>query len=352
MPENADNRFATGAVRSADADHLDFMSMPLVGLLGVARTAFEGGSKYGRYNYMKGMPAHVCINHAFRHLVLYAMGDRSEPHLSHAAWNCMTAEQSAILNPELNTPHLPGPGYVLTPETLAHLDAEAPKLAEKRKDKEWLKTIGGWAIGGLTEIKTILGQRNAVQKCQNVANAGFAIKNYIRQKKAVVLRPVAVTTLNPPVEVKAGESAHIKFTTGKVDHRFREGKLYTYPGTDVTVVHGIVKPTKSDGRAPAFPAGIGIYVEGKRGVRYEEAYGHPTPQPGETWCEYEGGYRLYWLNEESETGFDSDRRAELARQEWVFEKDGPEAVAKVEATIPKWKKTVTGYGPGPKTGFE
>src|SRR5438552_3683984 len=90
--------FGTGAIRSADADHLDFTSLPLIGLIGVAKTAAEGGTKYGRFNYMLGMPAHECVKHAIRHLIMFAAGDRSEPHLSHAAWNCMTAEQSMVLN--------------------------------------------------------------------------------------------------------------------------------------------------------------------------------------------------------------------------------------------------------------
>ena len=33
----ADKKFKTGAVRSADTNHLDYTSIPLVGLIGVAR---------------------------------------------------------------------------------------------------------------------------------------------------------------------------------------------------------------------------------------------------------------------------------------------------------------------------
>jgi Domain of unknown function (DUF5664) len=148
----------TGAVRSADADHLDFMSMPLIGLLGVARTAHEGGVKYGRFNYMLGMPAHVCANHAVRHLVLWAMGDRSEPHLSHAAWNCMTAEQSLVLEPELNAPHLPGPGYTLTPEMLAFLQAGKRERDQKRRSGLFAR-LGEWTIERLPEIAKLLRVR-------------------------------------------------------------------------------------------------------------------------------------------------------------------------------------------------
>jgi hypothetical protein len=161
--ELKDASFGTGAVRSADADHLDFMSMPLIGLIGVARTAYEGGTKYGRFNYMLGMPAHTCVNHAIRHLILWAMGDRSEPHLSHAAWNCMTAEQSATLNPELNAPHLPGPGFTLTDEVIEHLNAGKAERDRKRAAGEFAR-LADWAIDRLPEVRTILKQRRRVNE--------------------------------------------------------------------------------------------------------------------------------------------------------------------------------------------
>jgi hypothetical protein len=159
--EGGDAVFVGGAVRSADADQLDFLSLPLVGLIGAARTAHEGATKYGRHNYLSGMPVHVCLNHAMRHIVMYAMGDRSEPHLAHLTWNAMTAQQSEVLHPYLNDTHMPGPGYTLTPEMLYRLGEDAPGLARLRKNPKWKEAVGAWLIDELPEVARIVSQRYA-----------------------------------------------------------------------------------------------------------------------------------------------------------------------------------------------
>jgi hypothetical protein len=156
-----DNAFKSGAVRSADANHLDFGSLPLVGLIGVARTAAEGASKYGAHNYMLGMPAHDMLNHAMRHIVMFRLGDRSEPHLEHAAWNVMAAIQSLALDPALNAPHLLGPGATIGPEMRAALAEDAPILAAKRKAGE--ADPGNWKLTEIPEIKRILDQRTVIR---------------------------------------------------------------------------------------------------------------------------------------------------------------------------------------------
>jgi hypothetical protein len=325
-----DNKFGTGAVRSADADHLDFLSMPLIGLIGMARTASEGGSKYGRFNYMKGMPAHVCVNHAIRHLVMWGMGDRSEPHLSHAMWNCAAAEQSMVLNPELNAQHLPGPGYTLTPEILELLEEQAPKLAEKRKDKEWLKTLGGWVIDGLAEIRTILGQRKAAKGNEWKKVVNSTIRDYVRSWEKGWTDPKFVTLKNDQADEDATGTEHFVFTEETAAYRAAiianaalRGDPLTFakpastptrsvPQSNARAVDALtpkitedglvfpdkLKPTRSDSHAASVPAGLSIYVDGRKGVRYEEAFGAPTPGPGETWAEYEGGHRLYWHKED------------------------------------------------------
>ncbi len=259
-----DNKFATGAIRSADADHLDFLSMPLIGLIGMARTTFEGGGKYGRFNYMKGIPAHVCVNHAIRHLVMWGMGDRSEPHLSHAMWNCAAAEQSMVLHPELNAPHLPGPGYTLTPEIIRHLDEQAPILAERRTDGEWLKKLGGWVITGLAEIRTILHERKTG-------------------------RPGPEPSAWPVSE----DFRRIRDGAGR-DFVVRRDAEWGMPVSAASPRALEMKPEVTRADAGAIPPELRIYAVGREGVRYEEAYGNPTPGPGETWCEFEGGHRLYW----------------------------------------------------------
>lgn len=161
-PEDV-RRFASGAVRSKAADTLDFASLPLVGLIGVARTAAEGGTKYGRWNYALGMEAHECVNHALRHLVLWMAGDRSEPHLEHASWNCLAASQSAVLHPEINAPHCPGPGLTITPAIRDHLEAGKAERDARRRRGEF-DTLGEWSLRELPEVARLLEQRRAVEK--------------------------------------------------------------------------------------------------------------------------------------------------------------------------------------------
>jgi hypothetical protein len=154
-----DHEFRSGAVRSTDADHLDFMSMPLLGLLGVARNSDYGGKRYGRFNYQLGMPASTHVNHAMTHLARWGMGDRSEDHLARAAWNCMAALQETILNPS-GEADMPGPGYTLTPAILADLEANRNRLAALRRNGE-----GGdpsWHTADLPEVRKILEDRDRV----------------------------------------------------------------------------------------------------------------------------------------------------------------------------------------------
>lgn len=136
------HQFQSGAIRGDEVDHLDYLSIPLVGLIGVARTAREGAIKYGRWNYMKGIPASDCVNHAINHLVLWGTGDRSEPHLEHAAWNLLAAIQSMTLNPELNQ-DLPGPGYRVNAQPPIELDDDQ-----------------AWSLSELPEIMKLLKARN------------------------------------------------------------------------------------------------------------------------------------------------------------------------------------------------
>ena len=154
----SDSKQPTGAVRSADANHLDFASLPLIGLIGVARTAAEGAAKYGRFNYMLGLPVHDLLNHAIRHIVMFLLGDRSEPHLEHAAWGLLAAIQSYALDPAFSGLHLLGQGATLTAEVLAHLEREAPLLANGRQAGEF-ESVGNWETRLLPEVARILNNR-------------------------------------------------------------------------------------------------------------------------------------------------------------------------------------------------
>lgn len=82
-------RFATGAVRGADAENVRFDLVTPIGLRRLAETCAEGARKYGDHNWQRGMPASVMLNHAIRHAYLWLAGDDTEDHLAHAAWNLL-----------------------------------------------------------------------------------------------------------------------------------------------------------------------------------------------------------------------------------------------------------------------
>jgi hypothetical protein len=108
-PSDPVREFATGAVRSKDADDTRYDLISPIGLEAVACTCAEGANKYSDFNWESGMPVHDILNHALRHIYKYLSGDRSEPHLPHAAWNLMAAIHSEALWPHLNEGHLRGP---------------------------------------------------------------------------------------------------------------------------------------------------------------------------------------------------------------------------------------------------
>lgn len=103
-------KFASGAVRSSDAEATRYDLISPIGLEAVARTCADGAAKYGDWNWERGMPAHDLLNHALRHIYRYLAGDRSEDHLPHAAWGLLAAIHSEALWPELNAGTLRGPG--------------------------------------------------------------------------------------------------------------------------------------------------------------------------------------------------------------------------------------------------
>ena len=109
-------QFSTGAVRSADAEATRYDLISPIGLEAVARTCAEGAARYGDWNWEKGMPVHDLLNHALRHINLYLAGDRSEPHLPHAAWGLLAAIHSEALWPHLNVNTLRGPGCTPPPQ--------------------------------------------------------------------------------------------------------------------------------------------------------------------------------------------------------------------------------------------
>lgn len=103
-------RFATGAVRSSDAEATRYDLISPIGLEAVARTCAEGAAKYSAHNWERGMDVPDLLNHALRHIFQFLAGDRSEPHLPHAAWGLLAAIHSDTLWPHLNENKLRGPG--------------------------------------------------------------------------------------------------------------------------------------------------------------------------------------------------------------------------------------------------
>ncbi|SIO37639.1 hypothetical protein SAMN05444166_4206 [Singulisphaera sp. GP187] len=154
----ADSNFDTGAVRSADVAHLDFCSAPLMGLMGMLRVAGGGGTKYGRLNYMLGMPQHETLNHVAFHLMRYILGDRTEPHLEKVAWGALVAAQNAVLKPELCEPHMLGPGATMTPAVIAELERGKPERDAKRQAGEF-EQLFNWTLADMPEVQAILNNR-------------------------------------------------------------------------------------------------------------------------------------------------------------------------------------------------
>lgn len=103
-------RFATGAVRSSDAEATRYDLISPIGLEAVARTCAEGAARYSPHNWERGMDVPDLLNHALRHIYQFLAGDRSEPHLPHAAWGLLAAIHSDTLWPHLNENKLRGPG--------------------------------------------------------------------------------------------------------------------------------------------------------------------------------------------------------------------------------------------------
>ena len=91
--ETSDNKelevtqFDSGAVRGTDKQQYryDLICPRIINRL--AETYHEGSKKYGDFNWCKGMPIPDVLTHIFGHLMSFMMGDETEDHLAHAAWN-------------------------------------------------------------------------------------------------------------------------------------------------------------------------------------------------------------------------------------------------------------------------
>lgn len=257
----SDTKFTTGAVRSADAAKFSFTSLPMIGLLALARTAGEGGEKYGRFNYLQGMPLHDLLEHVFKHLVMFNAGDRSETHLAHAAWGLLVAIQEDVLRPEAHVPHMLGPGCSITPAMQAHMDAEKPILAKRRAENAEAVKLGEpddftWNIFDLSDVQKLRGQRDAVRTVATQLKINEEERQAINE---AIAKDAAAGNLAWSHEDDEGFAV---IAESKVDPSFG-------PGSTNEKVYGT--PTRT-----------------------EEAVGIPTPRPGERWTEYDDGTRAYF----------------------------------------------------------
>jgi hypothetical protein len=80
-------QFETGAVRDKAVGKGRFDLIPAYPLHRLAKLYEAGAIKYADRNWEKGMPTGQFMDSAFRHLMNYQDGDRSEDHLTAVVWN-------------------------------------------------------------------------------------------------------------------------------------------------------------------------------------------------------------------------------------------------------------------------
>ena len=93
--------FETGAVRDMHEGKGDMLSLPMSALLRLSILYEEGAKKYGRFNYLKGIPLSSFLDSAERHLAKYIAGWDDEDHLAAAAFNILGALQMEEEHPEM-----------------------------------------------------------------------------------------------------------------------------------------------------------------------------------------------------------------------------------------------------------
>jgi hypothetical protein len=134
--------FSSGAVREQRSGKGRFDLISIFALFRLARIYEKGASKYADRNWEKGMPFHLFIDSAIRHLMQYIMGDTVEDHLGQAVWNLISVMHLEMTHPEFND--LPKYEFDVKkfPEFKAIFQAAAPrgvknqKSSSKRKMKD------------------------------------------------------------------------------------------------------------------------------------------------------------------------------------------------------------------------
>lgn len=93
--------FDTGAVRDMAAGKGDMVSLPNAAILRLSKHYEAGATKYGRWNYLKGLPVSSFMDSALRHLFKYLDGWDDEDHLAAAAFNVLGAMEMEAKHKEL-----------------------------------------------------------------------------------------------------------------------------------------------------------------------------------------------------------------------------------------------------------
>lgn len=102
IKDSGDRRaFNTGAVRDMQTGKGDMASLPNAAILRLSKHYEAGASKYGRWNYTKGIPISSFLDSALRHLFKYMDGWDDEDHLAAAAFNVLGAMEMEEKHPEL-----------------------------------------------------------------------------------------------------------------------------------------------------------------------------------------------------------------------------------------------------------
>lgn len=74
-------------------------------MLEVSKHFANGASKYGEYNWQKGIPIHCYIDSGVRHYLKWLRGDDDEPHDLAFIWNILCCMWTMKNKPEMNDLH-------------------------------------------------------------------------------------------------------------------------------------------------------------------------------------------------------------------------------------------------------
>lgn len=93
--------FQTGAVRDMSYGKGDMVSLPNAAILRLSKHYEVGATKYGRWNYTRGIPTSSFLDSSLRHIFKYLDGWDDEDHLAAAAFNILGAMEMEEHHPDM-----------------------------------------------------------------------------------------------------------------------------------------------------------------------------------------------------------------------------------------------------------